>query len=131
MKCFWIYHQGFETAIPLQTIPFLGGVVYSAINAQFTGWEYMGRYFKEIKLSSKLEQVEVFSEENSGKFALFHSSTYDINNDYARFEFMCGLLELISIVRSVGFPLTYAIAAALFACNIERVGGPLCLRKEK
>jgi hypothetical protein len=38
--------------IPLQTIPFLGGVVYSAINATFTGWEYMGQYFKAIKLSS-------------------------------------------------------------------------------
>jgi uncharacterized protein involved in cysteine biosynthesis len=115
--------------IPLKTIPFVGGVVYSAINATFTGWEYMGQYFKAIKLSSKLERVEVFGEENSAKSALFYSSTYDINNDYARFGFSCGLLESIPIVGSVVFPLTNAIAAAMFACDIERSGGPLCSRK--
>ncbi|KAL3779875.1 hypothetical protein ACHAW5_002063 [Stephanodiscus triporus] len=117
--------------IPLQTIPFVGGVVNSAINATFTGWECMGKYFKAIKLPSRLERVEVFGVENSGKFSLFHSSTYDINNDYARFGFMCGFLESIPIVGSVVFPLTNAVAAALFACDIERGGGPVCLRKEK
>ena len=91
----------------------------------------MGQYFKAIKLSSKLERVEVFGEENSAKSALFYSSTYDINNDYARFGFSCGLLESIPIVGSVVFPLTNAIAAALFACDIERSGGPLCSRKVK
>lgn len=116
---------------PLQLVPVLGGIAFSAINATFTGWELMGNYFKAIQLSSNLQRVELFGEDNSNKSALFHSSTYDINNDYARFGFMCGLLESIPIVGSIVFPLTNAIAAALFACDIERGGGLVCLKKEK
>lgn len=37
--------------LPLQIIPFVGGVLYSAIHATFTGWDYMDRYFDAIQLS--------------------------------------------------------------------------------
>lgn len=117
--------------MPIQIIPFLGGAIYSAINATFTGWDYMDRYFDAIKLPSSLQRVEVFGEDKSDCSALFHSSTYDADNDFARFGFMCSLLESLPIVGWVVFPLTNAIAAALFACDIEKGGGPICLRDKK
>lgn len=86
---------------------------------------------KRSNYHRNLNEWKFFGDENSAKSALFCSSTYDINNDYARFGFSCGLLESIPIVGSVVFLLTNAIAAALFACDIERGGGPLCLRKVK
>lgn len=36
--------------LPIQIVPFVGGAIYSAINATFTGWDYMDRYFDAIKL---------------------------------------------------------------------------------
>lgn len=115
--------------LPLQIIPLVGGAIYSAINATFTGWDYMDRYFDAIKLPSKLQRVEVFGEDKSDCSALCYSSTYDVDNDYARFGFMCSFLESFPIVGWVVFPLTNAIAAALFACDIEKGGGPISLRE--
>lgn len=43
---------------------------------------------------------------------------------------MVGFLESLPIVGWVLFPLTNAVAAALFACDIERSGGPVCLRAD-
>jgi len=34
--------------LPLQIIPFIGGALYSAINATFIGWDHMDRYFDAI-----------------------------------------------------------------------------------
>ena len=116
--------------MPLQVVPFVGGVFYSAINATFTGWDYMDRYFDAIHLSSRLQRVEVFGEDRSDCLALCHPSTYDADNDYARFGFMCGFMESIPIVGWVVFPITNAVAAALFACDIEKMGGPAALRGE-
>ena len=116
--------------LPIQIIPFIGGVIYSAINATFTGWDYMDRYFDAIQLPSDQQRLEVFGRDKSDCAALCYSSTYDADNDYARFGFACGFLESIPIAGSVVFPLTNAIAAALFACDIERGGGPVCLRPE-
>lgn len=117
--------------IPIQLIPLFGGIAFSAINATFNGWDLMRNYFKAVQLSSKLQRSEVFGEEHMDKFALIHPSTYDINNDYARLGFMAGLLESIPIVGVTVFSLTNAIAAALFACDIERSGGLVCLKKTK
>ena len=114
--------------MPLQIIPFLGGAVYSAINATFTGWDYIDRYFDAIKLSSANQRIEVFGEDRSDCCALIHPSTYDINNDYARFGFICSYLEGIPIIGWTLFPITNAVATALFACDIEMCGGPTCLR---
>lgn len=114
--------------LPLQVIPFLGGAIYSAINATFTGWDYMDRYFDAIKLPSKLQREEVFGKDRSDCSALLHRSTYDPDNEFARFGFMVGFLESIPVVGWVLFPLTNAVAAALFACDIEKSGGPVCLR---
>ena len=114
--------------LPIKIVPLAGGVIYSAINATFTGWDYMDRYFDAIGLSSDLQRVEVFGKERSDLSALCHPSTYDADNDYARFGFMCGFLESVPLVGWVVFPLTNAVAAALFACDIERGGGPVCLR---
>ncbi|KAL3783984.1 hypothetical protein HJC23_013364 [Cyclotella cryptica] len=114
--------------MPLQIIPVVGGVLYSAINATFTGWDYMDRYFDAIQLSSRHQRVEVFGEDRSDCLALFHPSTYDASNDYARFGFICSYLEGFPIIGWTLFPITNAIAAALFACDIERCGGPACLR---
>ncbi|KAL7524188.1 hypothetical protein ACHAWF_000852 [Thalassiosira exigua] len=115
---------------PLKIFPFVGGAIYSAINATFTGWDYMDRYFDAIKLSSRLQRVEVFGMDRSDCTALCHPSTYDANNEYARFGFACSFLESVPIVGSVVFPLTNAVAAALFACDIERSEGPACLREK-
>jgi hypothetical protein len=117
--------------IPIQLIPLFGGIAFSAINATFNGWDLMRNYFKAVQLSSKLQRSEVFGEEHMNKFSLIHPSTYDINNDYARLGFMAGLLESIPIVGVTVFSLTNAIAAALFACDIERSGGLVCLKKTK
>jgi hypothetical protein len=116
--------------MPIQIIPIVGGAIYSAINATFTGWDYMDRYFDAIKLPSKLQREEVFGADKSDCSALLHSSTYDSNNEYARFGFTCGFLESIPIAGQVVFPLTNAVAAALFACDIEKSGGPVCLREK-
>lgn len=113
---------------PLQIIPLVGGAIYSAINATFTGWDYMDRYFDAIGLPSRLQRVEVFGADKSDCSALCYSSTYDSDNDYARFGFMCSFLESFPVVGFVVFPLTNAVAAALFACDIEKGGGPICLR---
>ena len=117
--------------LPLQIIPFIGGAIYSAINATFVGWDYMDRYFDAIKLPSRLQRVEVFGEEKSDCSALCYRSTYDIDNPYARFGFMVSFLESFPIVGWIVAPLTNAVAAALFACDIERSGGPICLKREK
>ncbi len=113
--------------LPIQIIPLLGGAVYSAINATFTGWDYMDRYFDAIGLSPKLQRVEVFGEDRSDCLALLHPATYDSDNDYARFGFMCGFMESLPMVGWVLFPITNAVAAALFACDIEKSGGPSAL----
>jgi len=117
--------------LPLQIIPFIGGAIYSAINATFVGWDYMDRYFDAIKLPSRLQRVEVFGAEKSDCSALCYRSTYDIDNPYARFGFMVSFLESFPIVGWIVAPLTNAVAAALFACDIERSGGPICLKREK
>jgi len=114
--------------LPIQIVPIVGGIIYSAINATFTGWDYMDRYFDAIGLHSALQRKEVFGREMSDCAALCNPSTYDADSDYARFGFMCGFLESIPLVGAVLFPLTNAIAAALFACDIERGGGPIVLR---
>ena len=116
-------------SLPLQIIPFVGGGIYAAINATFSGWDYMDRYFDAIKLPVKQQRIEVFGADKSDCSALFYSSTYDINNDYARFGFSCSFLESVPIVGWVIFPLTNAIAAALWACDIEKSGGLICLRE--
>lgn len=117
--------------LPIQIIPFIGGAIYSAINATFTGWDYMDRYFDAISMPSSMQRVEVFGLEKSDCSALCYSSTYDMDNDYARFGFMASFLESIPIVGWVAAPLTNAVAAALFACDIEKGGGPVCLREEE
>jgi len=114
--------------LPIQLIPIVGGAVYSAIHATFTGWDYMDRYFDAIELPTRLQRMEVFGEDNTDCSALFRSSTYNPYNQYARFGFMVGFLEAIPVVGSVVFPLTNAVAAALFASDIEKAGGPACLR---
>ncbi|KAL9180184.1 hypothetical protein ACHAXT_008154 [Thalassiosira profunda] len=115
--------------LPIQIIPFVGGAIYSAINATFTGWDYMDRYFDAIKLPTKLQREEIFGADKSDCSALCYTSTYDTDNEYARFGFMVGFLEAIPLVGSVFFPLTNAVAAALFACDIEKSGGLVCLRE--
>lgn len=107
---------------PLNIIPFFGAALFSAINATFTGYDYMDRYFDAIKMPSKMQRIEVFGEDRSDCRSLFSCSTYDSNNDYARFGFVVSMLEMIPLVGPVFFPLTNACAAALFACDIEAAG---------
>jgi hypothetical protein len=116
---------------PLQIIPFVGGGFYSAINATFIGWDHMDRYFDAIQLSSKLQRVEIFGAELSDCHALCFPSTYDINNEYARFGFFCGLMESTPIIGWVLLPVTNAVAAALWAKDIEVSGGLICLAEKK
>eukprot|EP00984_Skeletonema_dohrnii_P038224 scaffold41205_cov216-Skeletonema_dohrnii-CCMP3373.AAC.5 len=116
--------------LPLQIIPFIGGALYSAINATFIGWDHMDRYFDAIQLSPKLQRVEIFGHELSDCRALCNPATYDLDNDIARFGFFCGIVESAPIIGFVLGPVTNAIAAALFACDIEHSGGLLCLREE-
>jgi len=113
---------------PLNIIPFFGAALFSAINATFIGYDYMDRYFDAIKMPSKMQRIEVFGEDRSDCRSLFSCSTYDSNNDYARFGFVVSMLEMIPLVGTVFFPLTNACAAALFACDIEAAGGPICMR---
>ena len=101
-----------------------GSALYSAINATFVGWDYMDRYFDAINLPTKLQRVEVLGAERSDCMALFHCSTYDSDNVYARFGFYVTFLEAVPVLGSALFPLTNACAAALFACDIEKAGGP-------
>lgn len=115
---------------PLNLIPFAGAALYSAINATFIGWDYMDRYFDAIKLKGRLQRIEVLGEDRSDCAALFHRSTYDDDNLYARFGFIVAFLEATPIIGSVFFPLTNACAAALFACDIEKAGGPSVLLLE-
>jgi hypothetical protein len=113
---------------PINLIPFFGAAVYSAINATFSGWDAMDRYFYAIQMTNKQQRVEVFGEDRSDCRSLLSCSTYDSDNDYARFGFMCTLLEMIPLVGTAFFPLTNACAAALFACDIEAAGGPISMR---
>jgi hypothetical protein len=116
--------------LPLQIVPLVGGAVYSAINATFTGWDYMDRYFDAIELSLCNQRREIFGQDCSDCGALCHPSTYDVNNDYARFGFICSYLEGVPIVGWTVFPLTNAVGSALFACHIEKCGGLVCLRTQ-
>lgn len=116
--------------LPLQIIPFIGGAVYSAINATFIGWDHMDRYFDAIQLSPKLQRIEIFGDELSDCRALCNPATYDIDNDIARFGFFCGIIESAPVIGWVLGPITNAIAAALYAVDIERSGGLMCLREE-
>ena len=90
----------------------------------------MDRYFDAIKLKGRLQRIEVLGEDRSDCAALFHRSTYDDDNLYARFGFIVAFLEATPIIGSVFFPLTNACAAALFACDIEKAGGPSVLLLE-
>mmetsp|Transcript_5366 Transcript_5366/g.15662 ORF Transcript_5366/g.15662 Transcript_5366/m.15662 type:complete len:291 (-) Transcript_5366:352-1224(-) len=129
-KDFQIFKKNFFVRVitfPLNIVPVLGSALYAAINATFVGWDYMDRYFDAVKLPSKLQRVEVFGEDRSDISALCHRSTYDEDNEYARFGFMVALFEATPVIGSVLFPLTNACAAALFACDIERAGGPSVL----
>ena len=87
----------------------------------------MDRYFDAIKLPSRSQRIEVLGEDKSDCMALFSRSTYDDDNEYARFGFIVAFLEATPIIGSVIFPLTNACAAALFACDIEKAGGPSVL----
>mmetsp|Transcript_14739 Transcript_14739/g.24120 ORF Transcript_14739/g.24120 Transcript_14739/m.24120 type:complete len:326 (+) Transcript_14739:580-1557(+) len=115
---------------PLQIIPFIGGALYSAINATFIGWDHMDRFFDAIQLSPKLQRVEIFGEELSDCRALCNPATYDIDNDIARFGFFCGIIESAPVLGWVLGPITNAIGAALYATDIERSGGLMCLHEE-
>ena len=95
--------------LPIEIIPFIGGAIYSAINATFSGWDYMDRYFDAIRLPSKLQREEVFGADKSDCSALCSSSTYDSNNDYARFGFMCSFFESTPVVGWAVCPLTNAV----------------------
>lgn len=113
---------------PINIIPFVGAAIYSGINATFVGWDYMDMYFDAIRMPTDMQRIEIFGAEKSDCRALFSLSTYDSDNDFARFGFMCSMLEMIPFVGSAIFPLTNACAAALFASDIEAAGGPVCLR---
>ena len=138
LKDFQILKKNFFVRVltyPLCLVPFLGSALYSAINATFIGWDYMDRYFDAVHLSGMLQRKEVLGEDRSDCSALFHRSTYNEDNEYARFGFVVAFLEAIPVVGSVLFPLTNACAAALFACDIEEAGGvsvlPLAKAREK
>ena len=113
---------------PLNIIPFLGATLYSAINATFVGWDYMDLYFDAINMPTREQRIEVFGEDRSDCRSLFSCSTYDSDNQYARFGFMCTMLEMVPLIGTAFFPLTNACAAALFACDIEAAGGPISMR---
>lgn len=115
---------------PLNLIPFLGTALYAAINATYVGWDYMDMYFHAIHMDSKSQRVEVFGPENSQKRNLLSPLTYDDDNQYARFGFVCGMLEAIPFVGPSVFPLVNACAAGLFACDIEACGGPASLKSD-
>lgn len=115
---------------PLQIIPFIGQAMYAAVNATFIGWDHMDRYFDAIQLSPHLQRVEIFGEELSDCRALCNPATYDIDNDIARFGFFCSIIESVPVVGWVFGPINNAIAAALYAVDIERSGGLVCLRGE-
>ena len=116
--------------LPIQLIPFVGGAIYAAMHATFTGWDYMDRYFDAVQLSMNDQRVEIFGKDcRSDCWGLCMPSTYDANNEYARFGFVCSYLESLPIVGRTVFPLTNAVAAALFACDIEKSGGLVCLRE--
>ena len=115
---------------PLQIIPFIGQAMYAAINATFIGWDHMDRYFDAIQLSPHLQRVEIFGEELSDCRALCYPATYDIDNDIARFGFFCSIIESVPVFGWVLGPISNAIAAALYAVDIERSGGLVCLREE-
>lgn len=85
-------------------------------------------YFDAIRMPSDLQRVEIFGEDRSDCSALFHCSTYDSDNDFARFGFVCSMLEMIPLIGQAVFPLTNACAAGLFACDIEAMGGPVSMR---
>ena len=109
--------------VPLQIVPFVGGPVYSIVNATFVGWDYMDRYFDCLRMTSRQQRVEIFGEERSDCAALFRSSTYSRENEYFRFGFACSLLETLPVVGLAVFPLTNAVASALWASDIEKRGG--------
>jgi len=113
---------------PINIVPFVGAAIYSAINATFIGWDYMDQYFDAINMPTHMQRIEIFGEDRSDCRSLFSLSTYDSDNDYARFGFMCSMLEMIPIVGSAVFPLTNACAAGLFASDIETAGGVICMR---
>ena len=109
--------------VPLQIVPFAGGPAYSVVNGTFVGWDYMDRYFDCLRMTSRQQRVEVFGEDRSDCSALFRSSTYSRENEYCRFGFACSLLETLPVVGLSVFPLTNAVASALWASDIEKRGG--------
>uniref|UniRef100_A0A7S1ZC84 Uncharacterized protein n=1 Tax=Trieres chinensis TaxID=1514140 RepID=A0A7S1ZC84_TRICV len=123
-RAFWVRVITF----PLNLVPLIGGGLYSAINATFVGWDYMDRYFDALGMDSRAQRMEVLGEDRADCSAVFSLGTYDSNNDYARFGFVCGFLESLPLVGWVLFPLTNACGTGLFACDIEAKGGPVVLR---
>ena len=123
-RAFWVR----IVTSPLNLIPVAGNFLYSALNATFIGWDYMDRYFDAIHMDDRSQRTEVFGEDRSDCSSVFHQSTYNSDNDFARFGFVCSLLESVPVAGSALFPLTNACAAALFACDIEAKGGPISMR---
>lgn len=132
VRHFNIFKKAFYVRIltyPLVLIPFFGSGLYAAINATFIGWDYMDMYFDVIRMDMKTQRVEVLGEDKSDFKALLSPWTYDDDNQYARFGFMCAMIETVPIVGPVIFPLFNSCAAALFACDIENKGGPMSMRQ--
>jgi hypothetical protein len=112
---------------PIKVFPFVGDILYSGIFGIFIAWEYMDLYFEAIQLPDSLQRLEIFGDKSyCSTFCVSLSQFQNTvrQNEYVEYGFLCAFLECIPLVGPAVFPLTNSIGAALFACDIERYGGP-------
>jgi hypothetical protein len=106
---------------PLNIIPLAGQVVYAYVNAPYAGWDCMDMYLDAIHMEYDDQKMLVFGSTNAH---IFSPKIYKMTNPYTRFGFAAVLLETIPILGPSIFGVTNACAAALWAADMEKKGGP-------
>jgi len=109
--------------LPLNVVPVIGTIIYAFINAPFDAWDVMDMYFDAISMDNKAQKNEL-----AGDNPHFWKGIYS-NKPYNGFGFAACLLETIPIFGPTIFSLGNACGAALWACEMEKRGGPFTLRE--
>mmetsp|Transcript_6228 Transcript_6228/g.9021 ORF Transcript_6228/g.9021 Transcript_6228/m.9021 type:complete len:241 (+) Transcript_6228:165-887(+) len=100
---------------PLNFIPVVGTVVFAIINSPWKSQDYMEMYMDALQMDEKSQKEEIFGK----SFCI---------NDHVKFGTVCFLLEVVPVLGPSLFAFTNACGAALWACQMEKNGGPKSLR---
>ncbi len=95
---------------PLNLVPVAGTIAYLLINSSLYTWDLIGMYYDAISLDEKLQRTLVLTPATS--------------NPHIRFGCVGMMMELIPVLGQTILPISNAVAAALWASDMERIRIP-------